>query len=201
MLNMTRALSLVLAFGCAMPFQVAAQEAETAPATEPATSAEPELSLGSDASAAPEPFVKATHGDWQLRCIRVSDGSDPCELYQLLKDAQGNSVAEISMVALPDGNEAIAGATIIVPLETLLTKEVTIAIDGKNPKRYPFTFCASVGCFARIGLTGAEITAMKKGSKAVVSVVPFAAPDQVVSVNVSLTGFTDAFTAVTAERP
>ena len=150
---------------------------------------------------APEPYIKSTHGDWQLRCIRASDGSDPCELYQLLKDAKGNSVAEVTMLGLPDGGQAVAGVTIIVPLETLLTKELTIAIDANPAKHYPFTFCAAIGCFARIGLTGDEIATMKKGNKATVSVVPVAAPDKVVSVDISLKGFTDAFTAVLAERP
>ncbi len=201
MFDLPRSLGLALAFAGLLAAPVLAQE--TAPATPPAEAPADAtgLSMGEAASQAPEPYVKSTHGDWQLRCVRAKDGSDPCELYQLLKDAKGNSVAEITMVALPDGQEAQAGATVIVPLETLLPKQLMLAIDGAEAKHYPFTFCAVVGCFARIGFTADEVGAMKKGAKAVVSVVPIVAPDQVVSVDVSLKGFTEAFDAVKAERP
>jgi invasion protein IalB len=160
-----------------------------------------ELNMGQNVANVAEPYVKSTHGDWQLRCIRTQDGSDPCEIYQLLKDAKGNSVAEITMVALPDGGQAVAGATVIVPLETLLPQELRLAIDGGTPKSYPYSFCATVGCFSRIGFTGEEIEKMKKGNKATISVVPIAAPDKIVSVDISLKGFTDALTAVKAEMP
>jgi len=202
---LTRSLGLALAMtGLLLSPAFAQETAPAAPATDtPAPAPEGTgLSMGEDAAqAAAAPYVKSTHGDWQLRCVRAQDGSDPCEIYQLLKDAKGNSVAEVTMVALPDGQQAVAGASIIVPLETLLPQQLTVAIDGANPKRYPFTFCAVVGCFARIGFTGEEIEGMKKGAKAVVSVVPIVAPDQVVSVDISLKGFTEAFEAVKAERP
>ena len=45
----------------------------------------------------------ATFEAWEQRCVRTEDGADPCQLYQLLKDADGNSVAEISMFSLPEG--------------------------------------------------------------------------------------------------
>lgn len=193
MFNRTRHLGLALAIATAMSLPAAAQDTTT---EQPADPLAP--SLGQEVV---EPYVKSTHGDWQLRCIRAQDGSDPCELYQLLKDGKGNSVSEITLVALPGGKDAVAGATIIVPLETLLTQQLTLAVDGGKPKRYAFTFCANVGCFARIGFTAEEIENMKKGSAAQISVVPVLAPDQVVSVSISLKGFTEAFEAVSAEAP
>lgn len=200
---LNRSLGLAFAFAGLMAAPVFAQE--TTPAAPAPEAAAPEgtgLSMGEDAAATTAaPYVKSTHGDWQLRCVRAKDGSDPCEIYQLLKDEKGNSVAEVTMVALPDGQDAAAGATIIVPLETLLPAQLTLAVDGGKAKRYPFTFCAVIGCFSRIGFTGAEIEAMQKGSKATVSVVPIVAPDQVVSVDISLKGFTEAYEAVKAERP
>ena len=90
------------------------------------------------------------------------------------------------------------GATIITPLETLLTENLTIAVDGAKAMRYPFTFCAAIGCVARVGFVAAEVDGFKKGSKATVSIVPVAAPDKKVSVDISLEGFTAGFDAVTA---
>jgi invasion protein IalB len=128
--------------------------------------------------------------------MRTADGSDPCQLYQLLKDAQGTSVAEISLFPLPPGQQAIAGATIVAPLETLLTEQLTLAVDGATPKRYPFTWCAPLGCIARVGFTQAEIDGFKKGAKATMTIVPVAAPDQKVVLDISLKGFTAGFDAV-----
>jgi hypothetical protein len=65
-----------------------------------------------------------------------------------------------------------------------------------QPKVYPFTFCAQIGCVVRLGFTAEEVEAMKKGANAVISIVPFVAPDQNVTLNVSLKGFTAGLEAV-----
>lgn len=199
MFALTRPLTLILALVAATPSpaQEAAAPATSdtgtaAPATEaPATADAPANGVG-------EPYVQETFDAWQLRCIRTEDGSDPCQLYQLLKDkATDKPISEISLVALPEGGEAVAGATIITPLETLLTQQLNIAVDGGDTKRYPFTFCTEVGCVARVGFTKDDIAGFKKGKVAVLSVVPVADPTRTVDVEISLSGFTAGFEAVT----
>lgn len=197
MFDLPRSFGLAIILASALSLPTYAQETAQAPA-DAAPADGTGLAMGQEATA---PYVKATYGDWELRCLKSQDGSDPCEIYQLLKDAKGNSVSEITMLALPDGGKAAAGTTIVVPLETLLPRQISIMIDANKPKLYPFSFCTKVGCFSRIGFTADEIESLKKGTKATVSVVPMAAPDQVVSVDISLKGFTDAFEAVKAERP
>lgn len=175
----------------------------TAPATE-------DLSMG--AAAAPAVLTKdtakvgqgylATNFDlWEQRCQKTEDGKDPCQLFQLLKDADGNSVAEFSIFGLPAGGKAAAGGIVVVPLETLLTEALTIGIDTSPAKIYPFTFCTVEGCVARVGFTAEEVEQFKKGSKATVSLVPAAAPDKRVSLDISLKGFTDGYEAVVATLP
>ena len=188
----------------------AAEGTDAAPAADPApaaeTAAEPGLSMGTEVGAggAPEAdgvgsaYVQANFEAWEQRCIRTEDGSDPCQLYQLLKDGEGNAVAEFSMFNLPAGGQAAAGATVVVPLETLLTENLLMAVDGTPPRVYPFTFCSGLGCVARIGFTAAEVEQFKRGAKAVITIVPVVAPDQKVSVEVSLKGFTAGYTAVSA---
>ena len=147
------------------------------------------------------PYVREEFGDWQMRCIRAPEGQeDPCQLYQLLRDETDNAVAEISMFSLPDGGQAAAGATIITPLETLLTEQLTITVDGGTAKRYPFTWCSAIGCFARVGFTDAEVNQFKRGNLARISIVPVAAPDQQVVLEVSLSGFTAGLAAVDASN-
>lgn len=157
-----------------------------------------QLSMGEevDENAPGRTFIAAEFGDWQQRCIRTEDGSDPCQLYQLLRDGDGNAVAEMSVFGLPDGQQAAAGATVITPLETLLTRQLTLTVDSGQAKRYPFDFCSAAGCFARIGLTDAEIASFKRGSEARLMIVPAAAPDQEIMLTVSLSGFTAGYDAV-----
>lgn len=147
---------------------------------------------GGDAS-----YVGATHGDWELVCMRAEEGEDPCQMYQLLRDADGNATAEITMFPLPPGQDAAAGATILTPLETLLTAQLVMQVDNGAAKRYPFTFCTAIGCISRVGFTAAEIDAFRGGARATWTLVPVAAPDQDVSLTMSLIGFTAAFADLT----
>ncbi len=102
------------------------------------------------------------------------------------------------MFNLPAGQQAAAGATIIVPLETLLTANLTMKVDTAQPRVYPFTWCSSIGCVARVGFTQAEVDALKRGSRAQLTIVPVVAPDERVILDVSLTGFTAGYDAVVA---
>jgi invasion protein IalB len=200
---LNKPLLLALGLSVAMAGFGVAQET-TAPATAPETAAPADgasgdLSLGTEAAAADgvgTTYTAATFEKWEQRCMRTADGADPCQLYQLLQDGEGNNVAEVSLFALPPGQQAVAGATIVAPLETLLTEQLTIAVDGAQPKRYPFTWCAPLGCIARVGFTQAEIDGFKKGAKATISIVPAGAPDERVNLDLSLKGFTAGFDAV-----
>ncbi|MGP6088330.1 invasion associated locus B family protein [Antarctobacter jejuensis] len=147
------------------------------------------------------PYVKEVHTDWTVRCLEVSEGNEICQMYQLLKDENGASVAEVNIFRLQGGGQAVAGGAFTVPLETLLTQKLTIAIDGREAKRYDYTFCTVQGCIARIGFTAEDITRLKAGNEAVVTLVPVVAPDQRVSVSMSLSGFTAAYEQTSELQP
>lgn len=194
--------SAVMVAGLAL--QAPAQET-AAPAETTADAPTPDgLSMGVEAGAEGQPaadgigsaYDAASFDAWVQKCVRTEDGADPCQLYQLIRDAEGNALAEFSMFNLPDGGEAAAGATIIVPLETLLTENLLLGVDGGKQKVYPFTFCATIGCVARVGFTAAEVEQFKKGAKAVITIVPVVAPEQKVTGEISLKGFTAGYEAV-----
>ncbi|MBK5934314.1 invasion protein IalB [Rhodovulum imhoffii] len=166
------------------------------------------LAMGTEDAQVGETYVRETFGDWALRCVRApEDQPDPCQLYQLLNDDEGNPVAEMSIFPLPDGSngQAAAGATIITPLETLLTEQLRLSVDSGAAKVYPFSWCSQVGCFARVGFTAEDVNAFKRGSAAKLVIVPVAAPDQKVGLGVSLKGFTAGYealsSAATAPKP
>jgi invasion protein IalB len=181
---------------------------ETTPVAEASTeepvNTESDLSLGEEVDDTPkvgEQYVSETIGAWQMRCLKTEDGSDPCQMYQLLDDQEGPPVAEFSMFRLPEGQQARAGATVIVPLETSLQAQLTISVDGGKGKRYPYSFCNQVGCFARIGLTDQDIQVFKRGNEATLTIVPALAPDQKVIVQLSLEGFTAGYAKVSVVEP
>lgn len=190
----------VLALAVLFPAGLAAQDQPAAaPEAEEAAETAPELPVGTPAETDPKPgetYVRDSFKDWQVRCVRFEDRPDPCQLYQLLNDAEGNSVAEINVFPVRDGGQVVAGATVVTPLETLLTAQLRLAVDGGQAKVYPYSFCSQVGCFARLGLTAEDVAHFKRGAKATITIVPAAAPDKTVSLDVSLAGFTAGFTAL-----
>ncbi|MCV3270848.1 invasion associated locus B family protein [Roseobacter sinensis] len=193
------ALAVPLAFAASLALaqtetteETPAQPAEEQQAPGPAD----ELSLGEQASNEPQvgqPYITETFGDWSLRCIKTESGEDPCQMYQLLEDGEGAPISEFTLFRLPDGGQAKAGATIVVPLETSLQAQLTMQIDNQPARRYPFAFCNNVGCYARIGLTEDDVNAFKRGNEAMLTIVPVLAPDQKVDIVLSLSGFTAGY--------
>lgn len=145
-------------------------------------------------AATPNDVTSEKIGDWDVQCAKDGPEPRPCRLYQLLRDDSGQPISEVTLFKLPVAEgEAVAGATMVVPLETLLTNQLTLHIDDKGSRRYPFAYCNQAGCIARIGLSQVDINNYKSGSLVKIRIVPAAAPDQVVTVNMSLNGFTKAF--------
>jgi invasion protein IalB len=161
------------------------------------------LSLGEAPPADPEgpgsTYIAATNGDWEVRCIRVEEGTDPCQMYQPLFTEEGESVAEIVMFNLPPGGEAVAAAEIITPLGTILTQQIAMAVDAGSPKIYPFRFCDPLGCVAQIGFTAPEVQAFRRGAKANMVIAHLSVEDPF-NVPISLIGFSVSYDAVVASN-
>lgn len=188
---------LAMTVGLQAQDDTTAAEAEADPAAE-----ESGLSMGEpEGPQVGDTYISGEFSDWELRCVKAEDGNDPCQLYQLLRDAAGTSVAEVNFFPLPSGGQAVAGANIITPLETLLTEQIRFSVDGGSVRRYPFSFCAQVGCISRLGFTGPEVDQMKAGISGKVTIVPAAAPDNTVDLTMSLAGFTAGLAALQATLP
>lgn len=195
----------------ATPLPALAQDT-AAPANDPAVDSQEdvggaaapqlnELSMGepeADPNAPGTPYLNEMVEDWAMECIRMPEGEEePCQLFQSLNDDNGNLVSNVRIFKLPEGQQAVGGALIAVPLETLLTAQLTIRVDQGQAKRYPFAVCDQLGCYARIGFTAEDIAAFRRGAKATVSITPFVAPDQPINLDMSLKGFTAAFDKAT----
>lgn len=138
-------------------------------------------------------------GDWELRCAVDSDGvAVSCHLQQFFLDPSGVRAAEIRLLALVNSPDLAAFAHIVTPHETLLTAQLQMAVDDGPSRTHAFSFCASDGCYVRMGLTAADIQAFLGGTQASIMVVPAAAPDVPVRMTLSLSGFDAGFSALQA---
>lgn len=196
MLKTLSSLSILASFALALP--VLAQDTGTSDqgASQSGDAASQLLDLGSPANGEPQVgtrYSKEKYGDWDLACIKTETDQDPCSLLQVMKDDKGQPMAEFSLFRLEGGGQAVAGASVIVPLETLLPAQLTISVDGAPGKRYQYSFCNPIGCVAQIGLTEEDVAALKKGKEAEISLVPAPAPDQLVKLHLSLNGFTSGY--------
>jgi len=140
-------------------------------------------------------YVLEESQDWRIVCVETSLEHDPCVLNQILTDEGGNPTATVEIINLPN-QEAEAGVTITTPLETLMSRQITMSVDGSAPRQIGFTYCLEDGCRAQVGFSSQEIAAFRRGSEAVMRIFPLVAPDQPVDLRVSLLGFTAGFARI-----
>jgi len=198
----TKGIALLLAGAMLVPAASFAQDAP-APVENPMVTLPPDaLSMGEaeeDEDGPGSGYLAATHGDWEVRCIRIPDDIDPCQMYQRLFTEDGEAVAEIVMFNLPPGSEAVAAAEIVTPLGTILTQQISMSVDGGQVRRYPFRFCDPMGCVAQIGFTEAEVQGFRRGRVANM-VIAHLSLEEPFNVPISLMGFTASFDQVSASN-
>ncbi|NOR62692.1 MAG: hypothetical protein GQ535_09400 [Rhodobacteraceae bacterium] len=137
----------------------------------------------------------ARHEGWEIRC--AEDGTN-CRMVQLAFNAEGESVVSVTMQALPEGSSAQLGVVMVSPLLTLLPRGISVAVGDGVPAAYPFSWCDRQGCFARFGLTAAQVNAFKAGSAANINIFAVTDAENPVQASLSLAGFTDAVADLSA---
>ncbi|MDJ0822197.1 MAG: invasion associated locus B family protein [Paracoccaceae bacterium] len=194
---MTRPLVLLSMVAALVAGPVWAQESTTeAPAEEAAQAAE-----GAAAVPAVGDSYERTEGDWTLICEKTLSGDDPCRMAQLLRDNNDNPVIEAELSRLQGENLPSAVMVFNTPLLTVLPEGVTLSIDGGSPVKIPFLFCDRSACIARVNLRDPDVNTFKRGANATVRIVPLAAPDNSVTLTMSLTGFTAAYDSINPVNP
>ena len=137
----------------------------------------------------------ARFGDWEIRCSE--DGAN-CRMVQLALDGEGNSVVNVTMQTLPEGASAQLGVVMVSPLLTLLPRGISVAVDDGVPAAYPFSWCDQQGCYARFGLTAAQVDAFKSGTAATINIFAVTDAENPVQASLSLSGITDAIADLSA---
>lgn len=154
--------------------------------------------LPGQAAAQPKETVKATYGDWEVRCGEV-EKKQLCVMAQIGKTAEGKTAAEVRIRKLdgakgPDGKPIPAAIQITTPLGALLRAGVAIAVDGTEPRTGPFEICLPNGCIVREAVSDELLAKLKSGSNANITYKLLQRGD--ISVKFSLKGFTKAYGAL-----
>ena len=139
--------------------------------------------------------LKATHGDWEIRCI---EGSSTCAMSQVGKTDDGKRAILVTIQRLEgakadNGTPVPAAMTVQAPLGILLPYGVRLKIDADQVVPLPLSRCVPAGCISQAPMLDEAVNKMKKGSKAIYGFFL----DKEILVNVSLRGFTKAFNSLT----
>ncbi|SLN31142.1 Invasion associated locus B (IalB) protein [Roseivivax jejudonensis] len=193
-LSLIAALAAAPAFAQDEPDADAGQDAPAAEGAENAPGADPDVGLQGMQQARPEAFVRSENGDWEIQCIRFPDGTEAqCQMFQLLTAQDDNPLAEAYFFKPPEGSQFAAGLNLVVPLRTLLTQPLGIAIDGGATQQIPYMTCSAEGCVARAGISEQQLNQFRAGAAARITIVPADAPSEQVTTDMSLSGFTASF--------
>ncbi len=143
--------------------------------------------------------LRATHGDWEIRCIK---GTETCAMSQVGKTADGKRALLVTIQRLKgaksDNGTAIPAAiTVQTPLRILIPYGVRVKIDNDQVVPLPLSRCIPAGCISQAPMLDEAVSKMKAGSKAVFG---FYLQNEVL-VNVSLRGYTKAFNSLTPVTP
>lgn len=155
------------------------------------------LAAPGQAAAQNQETVKATHGDWEVRCAENDDKL--CVIAQVGKTADGKNALEVRIRKLEgaktnDGKVIPAAIQIITPLGTILRAGVRVSIDGSEPRTGPFEVCVPNGCVVRDAMSEDFLSNLRSGKAATVSYTMLQQGD--ITANISLKGFSKAFGAL-----
>ncbi|MBY8974180.1 invasion associated locus B family protein [Rhodobacteraceae bacterium NNCM2] len=140
----------------------------------------------------PEQESRATHGAWEIVCIK---GTDNCSMRQIGKSAKGEDALLVTITKVDakaqDGTAIPATAEIMAPLGVVLPAGIRVQVDGGKVRGTGFQVCLNVGCLAQDAVSDEFLNDLKGGSSAKMILV---LPGQgEVAVNISLSGFTKAY--------
>ncbi|WP_244299182.1 invasion associated locus B family protein [Roseibium aquae] len=149
-------------------------------------------SLGSPALAQGE--VKATHGDWQLRCDTPPGASgEQCALIQNVTAEDRENVG-LSVIVLKTADQQARILRVLAPLGVLLPSGLGLRVDDVDIGRAGFVRCLPNGCIAEVILEDELLGKLRAGAQA--TFIIFQTPEEGIGIPISLNGFSAGFEAL-----
>ncbi|MCZ8313347.1 invasion associated locus B family protein [Phreatobacter sp.] len=150
--------------------------------------------LAGSAPAAAQGAVRATHGDWQVRCdTPPGSRSDQCALVQNVAAEDRPNVA-LTVIALKTADGKARLLRVLAPLGVLLPSGLGLKIDTADIGRAGFVRCLPSGCVAEVVMDDNLLNQLSTGQTA--TFIIFQTPEEGIGVPVSLNGFKPGFDAL-----
>lgn len=131
--------------------------------------------------------VKATHGDWQMRCETPAGAKgEQCALVQNVA-AEDRPAITLLVIVLKTADQKSRLLRIVAPLGVLLPSGLGLKIDDKDIGRAGFVRCLTTGCVAEVVMDDGLLGQLKNGKNA--TFIVFQTPEEGVGIPVSLEGF------------
>ena len=138
--------------------------------------------------------VRATHGDWQIRCDTPPGArTEQCALVQNVAAEDRPNVA-LTIIALRTADGRARLLRILAPLGVLLPSGLGLKIDQADVGRAGFVRCLPSGCVAEVIMDDNLVTQLSAGETA--TFIIFQTPEEGIGVPVSLKGFKEGFAAL-----
>jgi len=145
------------------------------------------------ASVAQSPFsqteLKATHGAWQVRCIRPAGAkAEKCGLFQWVQAADRENFS-LTIIFLRSFSGDKKRLRVVAPLDVILPAGVGLKIDDQDIGKARFLKCSRTGCVADVAVDDALVEKLRNGQTAIFIV--FKTFEEGIAVPIDLSGFGD----------
>lgn len=138
--------------------------------------------------------VRATHGDWQVRCdTPPGSRAEQCALVQNVAAEDRPNVA-LTVIALKTADGRARLLRVLAPLGVLLPSGLGLKIDTTDVGRAGFVRCLPSGCVAEVVMDDNLLGQFSGGQTA--TFIIFQTPEEGIGVPVSLNGFKAGFEAL-----
>ena len=147
-------------------------------------------SLSGPHMAAAQGVVRASYGDWQMRCETPPGAqAEQCALVQNVAAEDRPNLSLLVIVLKTADKRSRILRVVVSPLGVLLPAGLGLRIDDKDQGRAGFVRCLNTGCIAEVVMDDNLINALKAGQNA--TFIVFQTPEEGIGIPISLAGFGD----------
>jgi invasion protein IalB len=145
-------------------------------------------------SAAGEPPIRSTHGDWQVRCDTPAGAqSEQCVLMQFVTAEDRENVG-LTVIVLKTADGQAQIMRVLAPLGVLLPSGLGLKVDETDMGRAGFVRCLPNGCVAEVILEEQLLAQLNTGQTA--TFIIFQTPEEGIGIPISLNGFQPGYEAL-----
>jgi len=135
---------------------------------------------------------QAQFKDWQRQCERLPAGGQSCHIVQQVFNPDTGALAMRVQVGFTPQRQPLLLVTL--PLGVALRPGIVMRDDGRGDWPVRFDVCTGDGCRAAEVLDADQLGAMKRGSKAVLTIADLGG--RKIEVPLSLLGFTRGYASI-----